>query len=147
MRHALTRRLPYTPEQLFDLVADVERYPEFVRWVSELRAYDRREEAAGITVMNAEARVGFAFVREKFATRVRLDSQGRLIEADLLSGPFRRLRCQWRFDPDPGGTLLRFEIDVEFGSRLLERLLAANSGLAIGKLIASFEARAKVLYG
>lgn len=147
MRHALTRRLPYTPGQLFDLVADVERYPEFVRWVSEMRAYGRREEGDGVTVTNAEARVRFSIVRERFATRVRLDPAARTIDFDLLSGPFRRLCGHWSFEPDAAGTRLGFEIDFEFGSRLLERLLAANSDLAVGKLIGSFEKRAKALYG
>ncbi len=95
----------------------------------------------------------FSIVRERFATRVRLDRPALTIDVDLLSGPFRRLRCHWDFAADAEGAaamkgaLLRFEIDFEFGSRLLERLLAANFDLAVGKLIASFERRAARIYG
>jgi len=146
LRHRLRRRLAYTPGQLFDLVADVERYPEFIRWVESLRSYDRRPEGEGIETLNAEARVRFALIRERFATRVRLDRRAFAIHVDLLSGPFRRLECDWRFLAEGEGTCLEFAIDFEFGSRLLERLLAANFDLAVGKLMASFERRARALY-
>ncbi|MDQ2860865.1 MAG: SRPBCC family protein [Pseudomonadota bacterium] len=147
MRHRLSRILPYAPGQLFDLVGDVERYPRFVPWVSALRTWNRREEGAGIVLLDAEAEVRFSIVRERFSTRVRLDEPALAIDVDLLSGPFRKLENRWRFRPHPAGAELTFEIDFEFGSRLLERLLAANLERAAGKLVACFERRAKALYG
>ncbi len=146
MRHRLTRVLPYGPDQLFDLVGDVERYPEFVRWVTSLRTWNRRDEA-GVVILDAEAEVKFAIVRERFSTRVRLDRPARAIDVSLLSGPFRRLSNRWRFSPHPHGAELSFEIDFEFGSRLLAALLAANLERAAARLISCFEDRACALYG
>ncbi len=147
MRHGLTRILPYAPEQLFDLVGDVERYPEFVRWVTELRTWNRRQEADGVILLDAEAKVRFSVIRERFATRVRLDRAALVIDVALLSGPFRRLQNHWRFRTHEQGTELRFDIDFEFGSRFLETLLAVNMERAVAKLVACFEDRAKQLYG
>ena len=148
MRHSLTHRLPYTPGQLFDLVADVERYPVFVPWVSDMRVMPRREGSADVSLFDAQAKVGFAFVRERFSTAVRADKSAMTIDASLISGPFRRLENHWRFAAAPGGgSELTFSIDFEFGSRLLQGLLAANFERAVEKLIACFERRAAALYG
>ena len=143
----VTRILPYRPEQLFDLIADVEAYPEFLPWVSSLRAWNRSESPDGVKSVDAEAKVGFAIVRETFATRVKLDERARTIEVGLLYGPFRKLRNLWKFLPDPKGTRVEFEIDFEFKSRLLDAILAANLRHAADRLIGCFEARAKRLYG
>ena len=147
MRHSLTRILPYQPRQLFELVGDVERYPQFVPWISRLRAWNRRPDGEGITLLDAEAEVGFSIVHERFSTRVRLDEPALAIDVDLLSGPFRRLANRWRFKDHPNGAELRFEIDFQFKSRLLERLLAANFERAVNRLVRCFEDRAKALYG
>jgi coenzyme Q-binding protein COQ10 len=147
LHHALTRVLPYEPRQLFDLVGDVERYPEFVPWVLRLRTWNPRAEGEGVSLVDAEAEVGFSFIHERFATRVRRDGPALAIDVDLISGPFRRLQNRWRFEPDPQGALLRFSIDFEFKSRLLDALLAANLHRAVTRLVACFEARAKALYG
>ena len=147
MHHSLTRVLPYTPEQLFALVGDVERYPEFVPWISALRAWNRRQEGQGVEVLDAEATVRFAIISERFATRVRLDEPALAIDVSLISGPFRRLENHWRFEAHPTGVQLTFEIDFEFGSRLLERLFAANFHRAVTRVVACFEKRAKALYG
>jgi coenzyme Q-binding protein COQ10 len=147
VRHSLTRILPYTPGQLFTLVGDVERYPQFVRWVSALRTWNRRRDDEGVILLDAEAEVHFSIVHERFSTRVRLDEPALAIDVDLLSGPFRKLENRWRFKAHPSGAELAFEIDFEFRSRLLERLLAANLHRAVTKLVACFERRAKVLYG
>ncbi|MGI8840130.1 MAG: type II toxin-antitoxin system RatA family toxin [Caulobacteraceae bacterium] len=147
MRHRLTRVLPYTAGQLFDLVGDVERYPQFVRWVTALRTWNRREEGEGVTLLDAEAQVKFSVIRERFSTRVRLDRAAMAIDVDLLSGPFRKLENRWRFKPHAAGAELAFDIDFDFGSRFLERLLAANFEKAAVKLVGCFERRAKELYG
>ncbi len=147
MRHSLTRILPYAPSQLFDLVGDVERYPQFVPWVTRLSVRNRRPDGEGVTTLDADAEVGFSIVHERFSTQVRLDASALAIDVGLISGPFRRLANRWRFKPHPRGAELSFEIDFEFKSRLLERLLAANLQRAVNRLVACFEDRARALYG
>ncbi len=83
------RVLPYTPDELFELVGDVRRYPDFVPWISAMRVWNERADGEGVTLLDAEAAVGFSFLRERFATRVRRDRMNRRIEVQLLSGPFR----------------------------------------------------------
>ena len=143
----VTRILPYRPDQLFDLIADVESYPQFLPWVGTLRTWNRTESQDGVRSLDAEAKVGFAIVRETFATRVKMDERARRIEVGLLYGPFKHLKNVWRFEPVEGGTKIDFEIDFAFKSRLLDALLAANLRYAADRLIACFEGRAKKLYG
>lgn len=146
-RYSVVRTLPYTPDQLFELVGDVEKYPEFIPWVTYLRTWNEREEGRAI-VLDAEAGVGFSFLRERFSTTVRRDPDTRTIDVGLLSGPFRRLENRWRFLPEPtGGTRVEFLIDFEFKVRLLDGVLRANFDKAVNRLIACFEGRARQLYG
>jgi coenzyme Q-binding protein COQ10 len=145
LRHALTRILPYEPDLLFGLVGDVEQYPRFLPWVTGMRVWNRREVEPGVTQLDAEASVAFSFLREKFATRVRLDANARTVEVNLLYGPFRRLKNNWRFAPHPEGCEVHFDIDFEFKLPMLDRILAANFEPAVGKLIGCFEARAAAL--
>ncbi len=146
MRHTLTHILPYAPEQMFDLVGDVEAYPQFVPWIIALRTWNAHATPDGVQIVDAEAQVGFAFLKEKFATRVRRDPSARTVAVELLYGPFRRLTNLWKFSPHPSGTQVDFLIDFEFKSRLLDGLLAANLHRAVDKLVACFEARAAELY-
>jgi len=147
LRHNVVRVLPYTPAQLLDLVGDVRAYPQFVPWITSMRVWNERTDAQGETLLDAEAGVGFSFLRERFSTRVRRDPAAGEITVNLLHGPFRRLFNRWRFREDPAGTRVEFEIDFEFKSRLLETLLAANFHRAVDRLIGCFEDRAKALYG
>jgi coenzyme Q-binding protein COQ10 len=147
LRHSVIRLLPYSPEQLFDLVGDVDAYPQFVPWISTMRTWNRREAEPGVGLLDAEVQVGFSFLRERFSTHVRRDANAREITVSLLHGPFKRLRNHWRFEPHPVGTEVFFDIDFEFKSALLEALLKANFHHAVDKLIACFEARAEALYG
>ena len=145
MRHTVTRILPYPPDLLFGLVGDVEQYPKFVPWVTGMRVWNRREPEPGLTMLDAEAAVAFTFLREKFATRVRRDATGRVIEVNLLYGPFRRLWNRWRFEPHAEGCEVRFEIEFEFKVPMLDRILAANFDQAVAKLMKCFEERAATL--
>jgi coenzyme Q-binding protein COQ10 len=147
LRHRLTRILPYTPDQLFALVGDVERYPQFVPWITSLRTWNVRDEGGGVTTLDAEAGVGFSFLRERFSTHVRRDAAARQIDVSLISGPFRRLQNRWRFLPHDRGCCVEFEIDFEFRVGFLDRILNANFDHAVDKLIRCFDDRAKVLYG
>jgi coenzyme Q-binding protein COQ10 len=146
VRHHVSKVLPYTPEQLLDLVGDVSRYPDFVPWINDMRTWNARDLGEGVDTLDAEAGVGFSFLRERFATRVRRDRPGQKIEVGLLSGPFRKLANRWEFFADPGGTRIEFDIDFEFKSRLLDGLLRENFHHAVDRLMGCFEDRARVLY-
>ena len=140
--------LPYAPDQLFQLVGDVNSYPEFVPWITSMRTWNARDLGAGLGSLDAEAGVGFSFLKERFSTRVHRDAANRQIDVNLLSGPFRKLVNRWRFSPDAdGATRIEFEIDFEFKSRLLDSLLAANFHRAVDRLMVCFESRAEALYG
>lgn len=145
-RHVVTRVLPYSPEQLFTLVGDVETYPQFVPWITGMRTWNGRVDGP-VSTVDAEAQVGFSFLKEKFATRVRRDAEHLTVDVSLLYGPFKRLSNQWRFTPLGDETSIEFVIDFAFKSRMLDAMLAANIDRAAGKLIGCFEARAAAIYG
>jgi coenzyme Q-binding protein COQ10 len=148
LRHHVSKLLPYTPDQLYALVGDIGRYPEFVPWINAMRTWNARKLGDGVEAVDAEAGVGFSFLKERFSTRVRRDSLNRQIDVSLLSGPFRKLENRWRFlDGGNGCTRVEFDIDFAFKSRLLEALLTANFAHAVDRLMTCFEARAKALYG
>ncbi|MDB5449814.1 MAG: hypothetical protein JWQ52_942 [Phenylobacterium sp.] len=147
MRHHVSKLLPYTPEQLFRLVGDVNAYPDFEPWINAMRTWNPRSLSEGVDAVDAEAGVGFSFLKERFSTRVRRDARNRQIDVSLISGPFRKLDNRWRFlDAGHGCTRVEFDIDFAFKSRLLEALLTANFAHAVDKLMTCFEARAKSLY-
>jgi len=148
VRHHVSKMLPYTPDQLFRLIGDVGAYPDFVPWINAMRTWNARHLSHGVDSVDAEAGVGFAFLKEKFATRVRRDALNRQIDVSLLSGPFKKLDNRWRFlDAGHGCTRVEFDIEFAFKSRLLEALLTSNFSAAVDKLMVCFEARAKALYG
>jgi coenzyme Q-binding protein COQ10 len=145
-RCRLSRVLPYAPEELFDLVGDVRRYPEFVPWINSMRVWNERELEPGVSQLDAETGVGFSFLHERFATRIKRNAEVRRIEVQLLNGPFRQLHAIWSFEPHPVGTALKFDIEFEFKAKLLERMVAANFERATSKLVACFETRANALF-
>jgi coenzyme Q-binding protein COQ10 len=148
VRHHVSKLLPYTPDQLFKLVGDVTQYPDFVPWINAMRTWNARTLSEGVDAVDAEAGVGFSFLKERFSTRVRRDALNRQIDVTLISGPFKKLNNRWRFlDAGHGCTRVEFDIDFAFKSRLLEALLTANFSHAVDKLMTCFEARAKTLYG
>ena len=112
-----------------------------------MRTWNARALDDGVDTLDAEAAVGFSFLKERFATRVRRDPVDQQIDVNLLSGPFRKLANRWQFFADEGGTRIEFDIDFEFKSRLLDGLLRANFHHAVDRLMACFEDRAKALYG
>ena len=140
--HAEQRVLPYTPEQLFDLVADVERYPEFLPWCVGARIRERRED-----LVVADLLIGFKMVRERFTSRVTLD-RPRRIDVAYSEGPFRYLNNHWVFEPaEGGGCRIDFFVDFEFRSRVLQTLIGALFNEAVRRMVAAFESRARQLYG
>lgn len=141
-RHSETRHLPYSPEQLFDLVADVGRYGEFLPWVSAVRV---RSNSA--TEMVADLVVGFSALRETFTSRV-IKDRPNTIRVDYVDGPLKHLTNEWTFRPDAaGGSYVDFAVDFAFRSSLFERLAGQMFDRALRKMIGAFETRAKALYG
>ncbi|MBS0360605.1 MAG: SRPBCC family protein [Proteobacteria bacterium] len=148
MKHHVSKILPYAPDQLFVLVGDVTRYPEFVPWITSMRTWNARSTGEGVDCVDAEAGVGFTFLKERFSTRVRRDAGARQIDVTLLAGPFKRLVNRWRFfEAEAGSTRVEFDIDFQFKSRLLDALLTANFAHAVERLMSCFEDRARALYG
>lgn len=140
--HAEIRVLPFTPEQMFDLVADIERYPEFLPWCVAARIRDRN----GDTLI-ADMVIGFKMFRERFTTRDVLD-RPRRIDVTYSDGPFKYLNNHWVFEPtDDGGCRVDFYIDFEFHSRILQRLIGVLFNEAVQIMVSSFEKRARALYG
>ena len=140
--HAERRKLPYSDEQLFDLVADVERYPEFLPWCLGARVRERRDN-----VITADLLIGFKMVRERFTSRVELDRPGR-IHVSYAEGPFRYLNNHWQFIPqDDGCCLIDFYVDFEFRSRMLQKIIGVLFNEAVKRMVGAFETRARQLYG
>jgi coenzyme Q-binding protein COQ10 len=146
-KFAVTRRVAHAAQEMFDLVADVERYPEFVPLWEKLTVRSRRQEN-GKTVLIADTAIGYRSIRESFTTRVTLDPAGMAIDFGYLTGPFRRLSGLWQFEPQgPGECLVHFSLDYEFRSRLLAMLMGALFDQAFRRFAAAFEARADEIYG
>ncbi len=131
----------FTPEQLFDLVADVGRYPEFLPWCVGARVRERGERE-----LVADLTIGFGPFRESFTSRVSLE-RPRCIRVTYENGPFRFLNNQWVFEPAPGGTRVDFWVDFEFRSRLLQRAIGAVFGEAVKRMVSAFVKRARDVYG
>jgi len=141
-RHHETRHLPYSPEQLFTLVADVGRYGEFLPWVAAVRVRSNSE-----TEMVADLVVGFKALREHFTSKVHKEWPHR-VAVDYVEGPLKYLHNEWTFRPDgAGGTYLDFCVDFAFRSRIFEALAGQMFDKALRKMIGAFEARALDLYG
>ncbi|HUB96096.1 MAG TPA: type II toxin-antitoxin system RatA family toxin [Stellaceae bacterium] len=140
--HAERRRLPYAPEQLFDLVADVERYPEFLPWCVGARVRERKPD-----LVVADLLIGYRMVRERFTSRVILDRPGR-IDVSYSEGPFRYLNNHWLFEPESdGGCTIDFYVDFEFRSRMLQKIIEVLFNEAVRRMVGAFETRARNLYG
>jgi len=141
-KHSETRALPYSPEQMFDLVADVGRYGEFLPWVSAVRVRSNSD-----TQMVADVIVGFKGLRESFTSRVEKQRPGH-IRVDYLEGPLKHLNNDWKFRPDgKGGCLVDFCVDFAFKNRVFEMLAGQVFDRALRKMINAFEERAARLYG
>lgn len=139
--HAEQRVLPYTPEQLFGLVADVERYPEFLPWCVGARIRERRPD-----LITADLIIGFKMFRERFTSKVAL-APPRRIDVAYTDGPFRYLNNHWIFERVSGGCRIDFFVDFEFKSRLLQRVIEMLFHEAVRRMVAAFEGRARQLYG
>jgi coenzyme Q-binding protein COQ10 len=139
--HAERQIVPYTPEQLFDLVADVGKYPQFLPWCvgSRIRKQSGDELISDLTI-------GFGPFRETFTSRVALDRPSR-VKVRYENGPFRYLNNQWDFKPHPRGTEVDFFVDFEFRSRILQAAIGVVFNEAVRRMVNAFLKRARDVYG
>ncbi len=140
--HAEKRKLPYTPEQLFDLVAAVDLYPQFLPWCLASRITKRDGN-----VFYADLIIGYKMVREKFGSKVTALRPDH-IHVEYLSGPMKYLSNHWRFLPEKDGSCtIDFYVDFEFKNIVLQNLMGVFFDKAVSKMVQAFEDRAKDLYG
>ena len=142
------RIVPHAPSDMFDLVADVERYPEFVPLCQSLRVRRRNKSDEGVEVLVADMTVAYKLIRETFTSRVTLDRPRFVIHVEYLDGPFSRLDNRWEFLSAPGGRCeVKFHISYEFRSRTLALLMGAMFDAAFRRFADAFEKRADEIYG
>jgi coenzyme Q-binding protein COQ10 len=141
------RLVRHTPEQMFDLVADCDKYPEFLPFCIGMKTRSRGQDAQGNDILLAEMTVGYKAIRESFSTRNILDRKAVKITVEYVDGPFSRLRNIWSFAPDPAGCQVEFYIDYEFRSRLLGVLMGSMFDAVFRTFVGAFEARANKIYG
>ncbi|ANK85599.1 MULTISPECIES: type II toxin-antitoxin system RatA family toxin [Rhizobium] len=140
------RSVPHTPDQMFDLVADVERYPEFLPLCEALSVRSRKEREGKILLL-ADMTVGYKAIRETFTTQVLLNRAERVIEVKYIDGPFKYLENRWHFAETPaGGCTINFFIDYEFKSRILGALMGSMFDRAFRMFTEAFETRANRIY-
>lgn len=140
--HAEQRVVPFSQGQLFDLVADVARYPDFLPWCVGARI----REARGEEIL-ADLMIGYKLVRERFTSRVSLNRRAGRIDVAYTDGPFKYLDNYWVFREHPDGCLIDFHVDFEFRSVLLEKLIVSLFKEAVKRMVGAFEQRAYALYG
>ncbi|MDR3495597.1 MAG: type II toxin-antitoxin system RatA family toxin [Ancalomicrobiaceae bacterium] len=143
-----SRRVRHTPTEMFDLVADVEKYPDFLPLCERLKVRGRNDLGDGREVLVADMTVGYKMFRETFTSRVTLAPEERVIRVEYLDGPFDHLDNRWSFVPEAdGSTTVRFVIDYAFKNRVLAALMGAVFDRAVQKYSEAFEQRADTIYG
>lgn len=144
--HAETRRLPHTAQQMYDLVADVASYPEFLPWCAAARVRGRKADAA-CEVLDVDLVISFKLFRERFGSRVTLRPGDMRIDVEYLDGPFKYLNNHWSFTPDGDGCIVDFFVDFEFRSSVLQAVIGVVFNEAMQRIVRAFETRARALYG
>ncbi|HEY8288815.1 MAG TPA: type II toxin-antitoxin system RatA family toxin [Acetobacteraceae bacterium] len=139
--HAEHQIVPYRPEQVFDLVADVGKYPQFLPWCIGARVRSRTERD-----LTADLTIGFGPFRETFTSRVTLERPYR-VRVRYENGPFRYLNNQWEFQPHEHGTEVAFFVDFEFRSRILQAAIGVVFNEAVRRMVGAFQKRARDVYG
>ncbi|MGL4310003.1 MAG: type II toxin-antitoxin system RatA family toxin [Paracoccaceae bacterium] len=146
--HAETRKLPYTAQQMYDLVADIARYPEFLPWTAAARIRSRMPRPDGAEVVEADLVISFKVFRERFGSRVVLFPGVKRIETEYLDGPFKHMKSDWAFrDLPEGGSEVSFFVDFEFRNAILQKIIGLVFNEAMQRVVRAFEARAVALYG
>jgi len=144
-----TRRVRHSAVEMFDLVADVERYPEFVPLCQSLRVRRRTNGAEGTEALLCDMQVGYRAIREKFTSRVTLDRPSLKVQVAYVEGPFSYLDNSWSFhdEPESQNSRIEFFISYEFRSRILAALMGSMFDSAFRKFAQAFETRADTVYG
>ncbi len=143
--HFETKFLPYTAQQMYDLVADVANYPKFLPWTAAARVRSVTDKGDHAEML-ADLVISFKVFREKFGSRVTLWPEAMKIDTEYLDGPIRHLESQWNFKDVEGGCEVSFEVDFEFRSRLLQGAAGMFFNEAMQRVVRSFERRANELY-
>ena len=147
-RYSSKRRVRHSASRMFDLVADIERYPEFVPLCQALKIRQRTPKPDGTEIVVADMTVSFKLVRESFTSRVTLDRANLKIMVEYLKGPFSKLENRWHFEPrSETGCDVGFYLAYEFKSRMLAMLMGAMFDTAFQRFAAAFEKRADAVYG
>ena len=146
-KYETVRHVSHSPERMFELVADVEKYPQFLPMCEALTVRSRKERD-GVTVLLADMTVGYKAIRETFTSQVVLRPAESAIDVRYVDGPFKRMENRWRFDPaGEGGCDIHFFIEYEFKSRILGALMGAMFDRAFRMFSEAFEKRADIVYG
>ncbi|GMG83545.1 type II toxin-antitoxin system RatA family toxin [Paralimibaculum aggregatum] len=146
--HGERRQMPHSADQMFDLIADIGKYPDFLPWCSGARIRSRKTRADGAEVIEADLVISFKVYRERFTSRVVLKRSERVIDVAYLDGPFRYLDNHWTFEPEgPDACTVDFFVDFEFRSRTLQAVIGAVFNTAMQRIVSAFERRAEALYG
>lgn len=144
--HSETKFLPYTPQQMYDLVADIRSYPKFLPWCAAARI--RSQTPAGKSeVVEADLVISFKVFREKFGSRVVLWPEDMKIDTAYLDGPFKYMNSNWAFAEAEGGCTIDFFVDFEFRNAILQGIIGMVFNEAMQRIVRAFEARAAELYG
>lgn len=144
--HSETRFMPYTTAQMYDLVADVGSYPEFLPWCAAARIRSR-EEIEGGEVMTADLVISFKVFRERFGSKVTLWPEAKRIDTEYIDGPFRHMKSEWHFRDVEGGCEVDFHVDFEFRNAVLRGIIGVVFNDAMQRIVRAFETRAHELYG
>lgn len=146
-QHKDSRILPYTADQMYALVADIERYPEFLPWNTAARIRLRRPGPDGSEMVEADLVISFKVFRERFGSRVTLWPDKLKIDTEYIDGPFRHMRSTWAFRDIPGGCEVDFHVDFEFKNAILQGIIGVVFNDAMQRVVRAFERRAAELYG
>ncbi|PYC48347.1 ubiquinone-binding protein [Litorivita pollutaquae] len=147
--HSETRHLPYTAAQMYDLVADVAAYPQFLPWCSaaRIRSITPLEGVENAEVMEADLVISFKVFREKFGSRVTLFPDQMKVDTEYLDGPFKYMKSNWAFADADGGCDVTFFVDFEFKNAILQGIIGVVFNEAMQRIVRAFERRAAALYG
>ena len=143
--HTEKRIMPYTAKQMYDLVADVETYPDFLPWCAATRIRKVTKDSHK-TIIEADLIIAFKVFRERFGSRVTLKAEKFSIDVEYLDGPFKYLNNHWIFRDVDGGCEADFFVDFEFKSRVLQALIGVVFNEAMQRIVKAFEMRADDLY-
>jgi coenzyme Q-binding protein COQ10 len=147
-KHQETRALPYTAQEMYDLVADVGSYPQFLPWTAAARIRSRTPRPDGSELMEADLVISFKVFRERFGSRVVLWPGEKKIDTEYLDGPFKYMRSNWAFrDREAGGCEVDFFVDFEFRNAILQKVIGVVFNEAVHRMVKAFEKRAEALYG